>query len=229
MRKRERARRDVRKEKSRGITPRMGCTTRYRPWCIGEKTEKREAPVETSVETSNDGRGRDGDGRERRWLAEEWNGEAPQGWFQPRLIGLYCGGMTSVTWSRRAFASSSKFTARSLPPPSPFLFPPHGFFLYLPLYLLRLYSEHRVPAGFAIPKLNTVDDSRGRVSAGKRSGEEISVLWKLYVSLSLSLFLSFSLFLFFIFLFYYFYLYAFPHNGEVLLTTRSIILMKYLI
>lgn len=29
------------------------------------------------------------------------------GWFQPWLIGLYCGGMTAVTRSRRAFASSS--------------------------------------------------------------------------------------------------------------------------
>lgn len=32
----------------------MGCTTRYRPRRTGEKTEKREAPVETSAETSNE-------------------------------------------------------------------------------------------------------------------------------------------------------------------------------
>lgn len=46
------------------------------------------------------------------------------------------------------------------------------------LYLLRLYSELRVPAGCAIPKLNTADDSRAlppAASARKRNGGTVRI------------------------------------------------------
>lgn len=46
------------RKESRSVTPRMGCTTRYRPRCTNEKTKKREAPVKTSAETSSAGRSR---------------------------------------------------------------------------------------------------------------------------------------------------------------------------
>ncbi|CAL1689288.1 unnamed protein product [Lasius platythorax] len=52
----------------------MRYATRYRPRCTGEKMEKREATLETSVETSNSGsksrwRGRGmGKGRGREWM-----------------------------------------------------------------------------------------------------------------------------------------------------------------
>lgn len=117
------------------------------------------------------------------------------GWFQPWLIGLYCGGMTAVTRSRRAFASSSlsssllllstagsSFPLLTLSPPlslsSSLLI--HSD-VHLPLstfYLLRLYSELRVPAGCAIPKLNTADDSRAlppAASARKRNGGTVRI------------------------------------------------------
>lgn len=93
------------------------------------------------------------------------------GWFQPWLIGLYCGGMTAVTRSRRAFASSSLSSPLLLLSTAGSSFPLLSLSssllihsdVHLPLsmlYLLRLYSEFRVPAGCAIPKLNTADDSR---------------------------------------------------------------------
>lgn len=99
------------------------------------------------------------------------------GWFQPWLIGLYCGGMTAVTRSRRAFASSSLSSPLLLLSAAGSSFPLliHSD-VHLPLstlYLLRLYSELRVSAGCAIPKLNTADDSRAlppAASARKRNG-----------------------------------------------------------
>lgn len=106
------------------------------------------------------------------------------GWFQPWLIGLYCGGMTAVTRSRRAFASSSLSSPLLLLSTAGSSFPLLSLSssllihsdVHLPLsmlYLLRLYSEFRVPAGCAIPKLNTADDSRAlppAASARKRNG-----------------------------------------------------------
>lgn len=175
---RDRGKRDARKEKSRSVTPWMRYATRYRPQCTGEKMEKREVLLETSVETSNGsksrwrGQGESGKGKEvgggggvgckrmkRRGTAE---------WFQPRLIGLYCGGMTAVTRSRRAFASSSIsspllllrsfiFSSRLLSRPELYQAPSLST-----LHLLSLYPVF-IPdtlVSLAIPKLNTADDSR---------------------------------------------------------------------
>lgn len=98
------------------------------------------------------------------------------------LIGLYCGGMTAVTRSRRAFASFSKFAT-----PSPFILLllhraiSSSFFIH-PLSTPSLFRPRWLPAGTAILKLNTADDSRALprlASARKRSGGEISVLQEL--------------------------------------------------
>lgn len=112
------------------------------------------------------------------------------GWFQPWLIGLYCGGMTAVTRSRRAFASSSlssslllstvgsSFPLLSLSLSSSLLIHSDVHLPLSTLYLLRLYSELRVPAGCAIPKLNTADDSRAlppAASARKRNGGTVRI------------------------------------------------------
>lgn len=76
--------RDARKEKNRSVTPWMRYATRYRPRCTGEKMEKREAPLETSVETSSGSksrwRGRGESGRER----------GGGGWMQKNEMARHC-------------------------------------------------------------------------------------------------------------------------------------------
>lgn len=100
------------------------------------------------------------------------------------LIGLYCGGMTAVTRSRRAFASSSKFATPSplilLPSSPPFPRAVSNSFFIHPLSTPSLFRARWLPAG--ILKLNTADDSRALprlTSARKRNGGEISVLQEL--------------------------------------------------
>lgn len=130
-------------------------------------------------------------------------------WFQQRLIGLYCGGMTAVTRSRRAFASSSIsspllllrsfiLSSRLLSRPELHRAPSLSTLHLLPL--LRLYSGTLVSP--AIPKLNTADDSRALpASVRKKSGryfyivETHTMTLRLFLSLVL---LSSDLSLFFL-------------------------------
>lgn len=105
-----------------------------------------------------------------------------------------------MTRSRRAFAGFSKFAT-----PSPLiLLPPRAisssFFIH-PLSTPSLFRARLLPAGSAILKLNTADDSRALprlASARKRSGGEISVLQELRIlrSFFLPIFLVLSSFSF---------------------------------
>lgn len=213
----DRGKRDARKEKSRSVTPWMRYATRYRPRCTDEKMEKREVLLETSVETSSGsksrwrGQGESGKGKERGVGCKRMKRRGTAEWFQPRLIGLYCGGMTAVTRSRRAFASSSIsspllllrsfiFSSRLLSRPELYQ-PPSLSTLHL-LSLSRFYSGTLVSP--AIPKLNTADDSRALpavASVRKKSRRQISLYLATHtMTLRLFLFLvllSYNLFFFF--------------------------------
>lgn len=144
------------------------------------------------------------------------------------LIGLYCGGMTAVTRSRRAFASFSKLAAPSarsfhLPSPPAHLISrasvmPHRVLYPSPISAPRVFiPAFQPPRVSDVPKLNTADDSRAPSSEvaseeereGERRGGEAGYPYcrscESTICLPFSLFfcLFFSLFFYALVLFYF--------------------------